>query len=120
MQNGDTLPRVSGLFGKTLDQRIEARIMAGEARVAQPERRGQCRHLGVAQPLLGAAVFVDAVHHDLDMVVLLRHREGGDLVAVAVEPVERLPGPSMRHETMRWPAAGLGVSRTSWIEWPEG
>ena len=26
---------------------------------------------------------------------------------------ERLPGPSMRHETMRWPAAGLGVSRTS-------
>src|SRR4030081_66494 len=26
----------------------------------------------------------------------------------------------MRHETMRWPAAGLGVSRTSWIEWPEG
>jgi len=25
----------------------------------------------------------------------------------------------MRQET-RWPAAGVGVSRTSWIEWPEG
>src|ERR1044072_7625697 len=33
---------------------------------------------------------------------------------------ERLPGPSMRQEIRRWPLAGLGVSRTSWIEWPEG
>jgi hypothetical protein len=26
----------------------------------------------------------------------------------------------MRQDSRRWPLAGIGVSRTSWIEWPDG
>ena len=91
-----TATRCGGIgrpFGQALDHLVEARIVAGEAGVAQPERRRQGRRLDIAQPLVGAAVFVDAVHRDLDAVVPVRRREGRHLVAVAVDPFRALARP---------------------------
>jgi hypothetical protein len=54
VQGSDALRRLAGLFREAVDQPVEARIVAGEASVAQPERRRQRRRLGIAQPLVGA------------------------------------------------------------------
>src|SRR6185295_17614985 len=55
-----------------------------------------------------ADIFVDALDHDLDLVVLMRHREGRDLVAVAVEPFRALARPVDAPGDQALAACGLG------------
>ena len=88
VQDADPARGIGGARREIGHDRIEARIVLGEALVAQPERRRQRRRLGVAQPLVGAAEFIGALDHDLDALVRTRHGECGDGIAVPVGPFD--------------------------------